>query len=243
MRRAAWILVGILACSAGYASERLPGKSFGFDLAAGSPQLIGLELRYIGWSNVSVGFGFGSAPVNGVLNKFIALPGVPVALGLSDPYTLQPSATYYLYSSSAFLRYQFQQSGFFLGATIANLTFVGNVLGNLRNDNTGSVVAGAVTGTATVSQFVAGVHGGYQLPLFWGLYGELGLGGAYMFSPSRSVTLGGTALAAVGVSPGGEAAFDSAKNSVTNTFNSFVAQYEAMFKVMPFLFITLGYAF
>lgn len=224
-----------------YANDAFPNKTLALDVIAGTPQFLGLEISYLGWSTIVPGFGFGSAPINGLLNSMIRLSSVPVSFSLPDTYNLYPTATYGLYSYSGFIKIFPGKSGFFSDILLNYATFTANVSANLKNETTGGTSSNAVTGTANLNQLTLGLTVGYQFRVsnfFFSLAG----GGGWLFTPAYAVSLGGTAASVIGVIPNGEQAFSSAKSQIQTSFDSAVASYRATIKFMPIFYINVGIA-
>jgi len=225
------------------AEDRYPEKSFGVDVAGGFPQFIGLEFTYLKWSNIVPGIGFGSAPINGILNSAVHLPTVPVNFSLPDTYNLYPNANYSLYSTLIFVKYFFSNSGFFLDALLSSFTFNANIQGNLKDENTGITTSGAINGSATLTQLMVGLTVGYQFLIQSSFFIEFAAGGGYLLPPIYSTSISGTAASIVGVIPNGEQDFNNAKSQVQSAFNSAVNSYSSLTKFVPFAFIDLGFTF
>lgn len=225
------------------AGDRFPGKTFGLSAVAGVPQFIGLELSYLNFSSFIFGMSFGSAPINGILNSRISLTPVPVQFSLPDTYNLYPTASYSMYSASVFVKFFPWKGGFFFDFTLSNVSFNTSVQGNLKDETTGGVFNSALSGSASLSQFILGLSAGYQVSIKSSVFLEFAVGAGYLLSPAYSISLGGTAAAAVGVVPNGEQAFSSAKSQVQAMYDSAINTYRSALSVIPMSYLNLGITF
>jgi hypothetical protein len=223
--------------------ERFRGKTVALDAVVGFPQMMGLELSYVGWGYLVPGISFGSAPIQGLLSKQVNLNPIPVQLPLADQYAVYPSSNFSLYSFSLFLKYFFPSSGFYFNFIYSTFTFSGSVSGGLKNETNGQSYSGIIDGNARLTQRMFGGAMGYQFIFGSNLFLETALGAGYLFNPSYSFSVGGSAVNALGVLPGGAENLNSAKSNVQSSFDSAVEAYRSALKVIPFVYLNFGFTF
>lgn len=228
-----------------FADPVLQNKNFAFDTGVGIPQLIGVNLSYVGWTPLSIGLGFGSAPINSLISRQVTLNPIPVSLpSISDSYSLYPSASFQVYSFSAFIKYFLGDSGWMAELLYTSLTLNASFQADLKDETTGGISSNVVSGSAQLTQPILGLALGYEFSFFSNFFASFALGAGYLFPPSYSFSIGGTASAALGALPSAdETSFDSAKSQIQSSFDSAVAAYRSALKFIPFLLINVGVAF
>ena len=239
----AFALALVLGTIPAAAQDSLSGKTFGMGVTGGFPQFIGLDLSYIGWPSLVPGISFGSAPIQQLLSSKIPLNPIPISFSLPDTYNLIPSADFSLYSVSAYVKYFFPNSGFYLELLIASLSASANVGGDLKNETTQLLSYSVISGSAKLNQSILGVATGFRVLIFSKLFMEGALGGGYLLPPTYSISIGGTISNIVGIIPNGEQDFNNAKAQVQSSFDTAMATYRASVKILPFAFINIGFIF
>lgn len=239
-----FVLLGFLSKSVSAGSlDRFQGKTVGLDAVVGFPQMMGLELSYLGWGYLVPGISFGSAPVQTLLANQVKLGPIPVKFPLPDVYSVYPISNFSLYSFSLFLKYFFPRSGFYFNLIYSSSTFTGNVSGSLKNETNGNDVNGVIDGSAHLTQRMVGGAFGYQFIFGSSLFLETALGAGYLLNPSYSVSIGGSAVNALGLLPNGAENLNGAKSSIQSSFDSAMNAYRSAIKVVPFVYINFGFAF
>jgi hypothetical protein len=229
--------------SQGFASD-FPGKTFGVDIVGGFPQLVGLELSYLGWTYINPTLSFGSAPINGLLSSFIPLSPMAVNLAVPDTYNLYPSSNFGLSSFSFYLKCFFsEKSGFFVDLIVARAAFSATVSGDLRNETTKNTLGGAISGSASLNQMMVGLAVGYQITIASTFFIEGALGGGYLLAPNYSTSFGGSAANFLAIAPNGEQMLNDAKAQLQSSFDSAVSTYISSVKYLPFAFLNVGFTF
>lgn len=219
------------------------GKLIGVGAVGGVPQLLGAELSFLGWGWIQPGITFGSVPVNSLLNSAIPLSPIPINISIPGLFNLYPSASYSLFGYGGFAKLRLTSWGLIANLLVSKVTFTGSATASLKNELTSGVVSGVVSGSFALEQWMVGPTFGIQASLGNALSFELALGGGYLLPPSYSLSLGGSAPAALSVLPGGTTAFDDAKSSLRDTFDSAVRSYRALTSFVPFAYVSLGYSF
>lgn len=135
------------------------------------------------------------------------------------------------------------RGAFFVRFSYGNLAFQLNGTGTLNNVTAGTSLPGAISVVANVNQPMVSTKVGWD----WALSDQLslgtGVGIAYLLTATNSTTTGGSATGAFAIAPDAEAAYTSAKNSMTNSFNAAIAELNALSRIIPSVFVTIGYAF
>jgi hypothetical protein len=221
-----------------------PGKTFGVDIVGGFPQLVGLELSYLGWTYINPTLSFGSGPINGLLGSLIPLSPMPVNLAVPDTYNLYPSANFGLSSFSFYLKCFFaEKSGFFVDLMLARASFSASVSGNLRNETTQNTLGGAVSGSASLSQLMVGLAVGYQINIASTFFIEGAVGGGYLLAPTYGISFGGSAASFLAIAPNGEQMLENAKAELQSSFDSAISTYISSVRYLPFAFLNVGFTF
>ncbi len=242
--RVAFVILGfLLGPSSAAESAHFSGKSFGLSLTGGFPDFIGLDLAYLGWSPFVLGISFGSAPIQTILSSKIPLDPIPVDFSLPDQYSLIPNANFNLYSVSAYLKYFFSKSGFYIELLTANLTFGANVGGDLKNETSEVTSYSVVNGSARLNQVIIGMMGGFHAMVLSNLFIEGALGAGYLIFPVYSISIGGTISNVIGIVPNGEQTFNDAKLQIQTSFDSAMTAYRSSIKVLPLAFVNIGITF
>lgn len=238
----AFLILGLVALS--LSAPARGASSFSVDIAAGIPHLLSFELSYWGLGPFVAGVGFGSLPVNRVLQNNIPIDNRAVSGG----YTLLPTANYSFIAISAFLRYfpfnGNKGSGTFLELNVARWKFNANVVGDLREDGTGSVVGSALNGTIDFQQPLASVIVGYRSMLTANLFLHAGVGATYLFTPSHTTVINGAISSVLPLASQPTIdSFEQAKTDVDNQVNNGVNALETTTKVIPAIWFNMGWLF
>ena len=218
-------------------------KTIGINGIAGFPQMLGLEFRYLGLNPIHFGVSFGSLPINSILNSQITLEPIPLDLSLGDTYYMYPFTSYQALSTSVFTRYCFGEGGFFFQLMYTSWSFSASVSGSLQNETLGTSFGGAISGSASLNQAMVTPSFGYQFYIFDDLFMEFALGASILTKPTRSISLGGTAIAALMLLPGGEEEFEKAKTQIETQYNDAIDTLDRTLKILPAISIGLGWSF
>lgn len=241
------ILGFVLLAALSTRSLRAADKLIGMEVSAGLPQVISLQLTYLGLGPIIIGVGFGSAPVNGFLQQQIPTTGIALNLGLPDPYSLVPSASFSFTTTSLFVRYQPStgaRSGFLAELNIARWKFNANLVGDLRNENTGVISPSAATGTFDYGQPALSGMVGYRFAIGEGFGIQLQTGVICLFGGSSTTVMGGDLTAVLPFAgPTAQADFERAKLDINSQVTQGAEQFQQAAKWLPALSLTLGYAF
>jgi hypothetical protein len=233
----------LLCCQARSESSKI----LGIEVAAGAPQVLSVQLVYWGLGTVAVGIGFGSAPVNSLIQPSVPTTTIALSLGLPDSYSLIPSSSFSLTTTSAFLRYKptgATGSGFISELNFARWGFGAAVNGTLLNQTTGDRTSGVATGSLDLSQPVLSAMVGYQVALADSLTVLFSGGVGYLFPTAYTTTISGsitTALPLAGAAA--QADFESAKSNLNQQIRTGIDTVRSRVRWIPALSITLGYVF
>lgn len=244
MKRVVGLL--LMAALAGRASAAAD-KRIGMEVSAGLPQVISLQLTYLGLGPIIIGVGFGSAPVNRFLQQQIPTTGIPLNLGMPDPYSLVPSASFSFTTTSVFVRYQPSGgggSGFLAELNFARWKFNANLVGDLRNENTGVVSPGAATGTFDYGQPALSGMIGYRFGIGDGFGVQIQTGVICLFGGASTTAMGGDLTSVLPFAgPTAQADFERAKLDIDTQVTRGAEQFQQAAKWLPALSLTVGYAF
>jgi len=219
-------------------------KNVGLGLSGGLPQLISLEMSLLTLSPLTFGLTYGSAPINGIINRQLNLKPIPIDVGGGlGSFEIVPNASFSLTSFSGYVRYYFGNEWFFAQLGYGALTFKASVSAGLRNKDTGASVGGIVSGSATLVQPMVYPAIGGEVLFPFGLYMNLGLGAGYLLKLKKSISIGGTAVSYASLLPETSAALNEAKAKLETEFNQKVDEIRELVNWSPVAFISLGLAF
>jgi hypothetical protein len=220
------------------------GQTLSVDVSAGVPHLLSFELAYLGLGPVVVGVGFGSLPVNSVLQRSIPMDNRAISGG----YTLLPSGNYSFLTVSAFLRWfplaKDKADGMFLELNVARWKFTSNVTGDLRNDSSGAVIGNALSGTIDFQQPMATLGIGYKYSIGSSFFLQGAVGATYLFTPSHTTVIGGSIEQVVPLANQSTIdSFEQAKADVNAQVERGVGTLQSTTKIIPALWLGMGWAF
>lgn len=219
------------------------GKQFAADFAVGLPQLIGLELSYIGFSKFAFGLGFGSLPIQKILDSQITLSPIPVTSVGDSTFSFVPSATYRFYGAEVFGRFYPWDSGLFTQAGYALWNFHGSISGALQNDTLGTSFNDVLSGSLAFSLPMITTSIGYQWIWNFGLFIDAGIGASILLKPSYSLSISGTATTIAELLPDASAQLDSARDQLSSQIDSALQSLSATVPVLPNIYLAIGWAF
>jgi len=230
------------------ALSRSNKHTFAAGLTVGPPQLASLELAFQISRFFTIGVAVGTLPINEIVNQNVPLSPVSVDLGLSEPHSIVPTASYRFTTTSAFLRIfpwgPKDGSGVFLDLNYARWKFTASVSGNLENDSSESVLGNAISGSLTFSQPVASASIGYRFSLFSSLFAQIGAGVGYLLDSELSTSIGGTITTILPLA--GESAvaeFETVKADVDTQVKDGINSAKDVTKLIPSIFLTLAWGF
>gem|GEM_PF-3762088 len=220
------------------------GQTLSVDVTAGVPHLLSFELAYLGLGPVVVGVGFGSLPVNSVLQRNIPMD----SRAISGGYTLLPSGRYSFLTVSAFLRWfplsKDKVDGMFLELNVARWKFTSSVTGDLREDSSGRVVGNALNGTIDFQQPMATFAIGYKYSIGSSFFLHGAVGATYLFKPTHTTVIGGSIEQVVPLANQSTVdSFEQAKTDVNAQIDGGVNTLQSTTKIIPALWVGMGWAF
>jgi hypothetical protein len=221
-------------------------KNFEIEVVAGLPQIMSIQVGFMGMRPFVFGVGLGTVPIDPLLQRFIPVQNVPLNLGLPDAYTLVPSSRFSLTSASVFVRYQPQGTGSgFLGEfNIGLWRFGATVAGALRNDTAGTSTSNVATGTLDLLQPVVSAMFGYRIAFTEALGLHLQAGAIYLLKTSYTTSTGGTLTSVLPLAgAAAQADFERAKGEVETQIHQGIDNTRAYTNWLPALSVTLAYAF
>lgn len=218
-------------------------KTVRVGVTGGLPNLIAGELAYVKLSPFAFGITFGGFPVQNLIASRVSLSTIPLSVTSPNTYTISPSATYYLNGMELFVNYYPWKGIFFVRLSYANLAFQLNGTGALNNVTAGTTLPGAISVVANVSQPLVSAKVGWDFSLTDSITLGTGVGVGYLLTATNTTTTGGSATGAFAIAPDADAAYNSAKASMTNSFNAAVAELNAQTRIIPSAFVTLAYGF
>jgi hypothetical protein len=152
----------------------------GVAFTAGVPQLLALDVRVTALSHFEFGAGYGAFPVNALANSIYQFQPTAVDLGTSDRYNLYPTGSYGLSGIFAFARFfPSSDGGFFVHLGIHSVNFSANINGSLKNETTGGVTNGALSGSIGINQPLVMVGPGWQFLIGKSEYQQSNYGSSY----------------------------------------------------------------
>ncbi len=209
--------------------------------------MLSVQLVYWGLGKVAIGIGFGSAPVNGPLQAAVPTSTIPLSLGLPDSYSLIPSTSFSLTTTSAFIRYKpsgAPGTGFITELNVARWGFGASLNGTLLNQTTGERTSGVASGRLDLAQPVLSAIVGYQFGITDALSVLVSGGVSYLFSTSYTSSIGGSITTAIPLAgAGAQADFDNAKANFNAQVRSGVDSVRSRVQFLPSLSVTVGYLF
>lgn len=218
--------------------------SFTLGATAGSPMLLGLELTYVHSSSFEAGLSFGSFPINDIFASQVALDPIDVDLGLSDPYKLYPEARFQFTGFSPYLRYYPGAADWYLQLAYTVWRFSVAATGDLRNETTGAVSAGLISGNLLVVPQLVTLATGWRFYVTDQWIINFGFGVSYVGETENNLNIGGSVTSALPfVPPSGQTAFDDAKAVLQNSVNDALNEARTTLKVLPSAFISTAIAF
>lgn len=209
----------------------------------GLPQMIGGEIRYLGVRGFSFGLGFGSLPINGIMNSAVTLDPQQVDLVAGKVHMLTPEAKYSMFSTTLSARYYPWEGGLFAQLGFASWVFKTQFSGTLQNVTDDTDPVEAISGSASINQTMASLSVGYQIGSGSGFFADFGLGGSFHFRPGRSISIGGLATNAGLVGASEEEALEAEVDDVEAQFNEAVDEFAAKVNFSPVLYFGVGWAF
>jgi hypothetical protein len=219
------------------------GKNFSLGVTAGLPHFISLELGYLGLNWLSFLVGFGSFPINSLINSFVKIDPIPLATVGGNSFSVVPTTSYALYGVNATVRAHPFDGGFFTQFTYANWTFNGSVGVGLRNDTSGVSYGNIVNGSLTLGIHQLGLLIGYQFFFKFGLFIDLGLGASALLAMNGKASIGGSAADFASIVGSNNLDLDSVKTSINTQVQSALELAKAQIPALPDIFISVGYAF
>jgi hypothetical protein len=232
------------ALSGSFSSNKT-SHTVGLALTTGFPQLISAEVRVTSVPHLEFGLGFGGFPANAVASSIYTPKPVPIDLHLTDTYNLYPSTSFSLTGFYAFARWfpGDSSSGFFWHLSFHTVSFSAQLDGDLKDETTGGTIKGALSGDVSLLQPLVMTGPGYQF--LFGEHFHLDLGAALivLFHASSSVNIGGSLAALASLDPTAQANYNAAKASVADQVNGAMATYQSSVKVLPSVYMSLGYLF
>lgn len=219
------------------------GRNFSLGVATGLPHFISLEVGYIGLNWLSFFAGFGSFPLNTVVNSVIKISPIPLATVAGNSFSVVPSTSYSLYGFNASVRAHPLDGGFFTQATYANWIFNGTLALGLRNDTSGTTYNNIVSGTLGLNFHQIGLLIGYQFFFKFGLFIDLGIGASYLAALTSNVSVGGSAADFASIVGTNNLDLDAVRTSINSQVQSALDLIRNQVPVLPDVLITVGYAF
>jgi len=216
------------------------GHDFGVGIVTGVPELLGVELKWMPWDILETSAGLGSAPINGFLQSQVTLSPIPVDLQTGDTFNLYPSATYSLSTVALGIKLMPWTEGLFIKAGYQAIQFATNYTANLKNETTGGVSNGVISGTLSLSQPVVTPMLGYQFTISPRLYIDLSLGASIMLPANSTLTTGGSLASIMTLSPGGTQNFENAKADLQTQVDNAIRAYQSQLRVFPSMLIGFG---
>ncbi len=216
---------------------------FGIGATVGFPQLISGEIVVTALPNFEFGGGFGSFPINGIAQSLYAFSPVPIDLQTGNTFQLNPSATYSISGLYGFARWFPWETGFFLQFGMATLAFSAQLNGTLVNTTLNTSVSGALAGSISLNQPMLEIGPGYQVRIGDHFHLDMGLGIMYLFGASSSVTIGGSLANFASLNSTAQSNYTAAQQSVVNAVNQAMTIYQQNLKLLPSLYLTVGYLF
>ena len=233
----------VLLPSTAFASDSgRVSKTLGVNLVGGAPELVGLQISYVGLNKLTFGAGFGTLPVSSFINKLAPLSSISMQMASGGPYNIYPSAQYSLNSLSLFARW-FPIGSFFTSLGYSHLLGGGNLTGNLTNESTGGTTYGALTGNATFNQPIVTLALGYEFFHSSGFFLNVGAGLGYLLRLNYSVTIGGTIADLAPLDPTAASSFEEAKANLKTQVDDAITKLEGTTRIIPSVFIGMGWAF
>jgi hypothetical protein len=216
----------------------------GIALTAGVPQLLALDARVTALAHFEFGIGYGAFPINSLANSIYQYQPTPVDLGTSDRFNLYPSGTYALSGVFAFARFfPSNNGGFFVHESNHSVNFSADISGSIKNETTGGVTNGALTGGVDINQPLLMVGPGWQFLIGDHFNLDISLA-ALIFLPATSNTqIGGSLAGFAALNSGAQTSYDQARTSITQSVNEAMAKYQESVKILPTAYLSIGYLF
>lgn len=236
------LLLAIISIPAN-ASQRPNNRDIGIEASAGIPELVGLRLSYLRISHLILGGGFGTFPVNSFLKSKIQLSPTPIQMSSGGPYNMYPSATYTVMGFHAFLKYFPFESGWFSSFEYASLGARGVFSGDLKNESTGKISGGALSGDFQYTQPILAFTLGYEFYIQQRINISFGIGVGYLPKSTYTLSMGGTASSIAPLDPVADQSFENSKQEIQAQTAAGVAALQNSFKFIPSIYLTIGWLF
>lgn len=215
----------------------------GLNAVAGTPYLLGVQMSYIASAKFHFGFGFGSLPINSLLQAKIKFDPVPIDLPLDGVFNIYTSATYSITSSSVFTRYYPNEDWLFTELGYSFWKFNASVNGDLKNETLGTVSHAAISGNGTLNQHMLTLAAGYEHLYQSGFFFNIALGASWLVRVYHTVTIGGNASQIAPLVSGADEKFTAASESIKSQIDKSVQTYRDKISILPALFFSIGYVF
>ena len=104
-------------------------------------------------------------------------------------------------------------------------------------------MSGAFGGTLNYRQPIWLVQVGWEAFFANGLYFDFGMGAGFLSAPAYSLSIGGSAIDALSIMPGGQATLDQSISQVRAQVDSAVSTLRDKVHIIPAIIIGIGWAF
>ncbi len=234
------VAVGLLSGIASAHAQERGDRWVSLALNAGNPGLFSGSIGLVKVPWFEVGFHFGFAPIDPLVQTQIRLS--PVALALdAGQYSIHPRGTYSMTNFGGYVRILPFEAPWYLEIDASYYNLGGSVTGDLRNSQTNASSSGAVSGSVFIGAPALSLSVGRHFVVTRDFFFTVNLGVTVPIAVQSRVTTGSNAAAVLPLVPGASSAFDTATNTIQQQVEEGVAQIRSMTLVLPALTLGMGF--
>jgi len=227
-----------------FAGRGRGGKDAQVAVVGGLPNLLGLQMGFIGLKKWTFGAEFGMYPgVDSYINDHYKLNPIPIGVISKNPYYLVPTAEYNLMNMGGFIRFFPFSQVLFLHAGFGALRLGGNISADFRDELTGFTMNDVVSADLTVWVPHTSLLIGLEAQFGFGLFLNVAIGGMYLIQAKHTLDIGGLAGMAIMADPDSDDGLTGAKKDLDKKITKELENFYNQYKISPAAFFSIGFAF
>lgn len=201
---------------------------------------MGGNFAIVGIPFIVVGAGYGTFPINSVLQKRVSIDNI----ALGSEFELIPRAEYSLRTGVYFARiYPFGgiNDGLFIEGTYAPWRFKADVTADLYSKTLNRVLlSNIIAGEVKLKEDIFSLSIGYQFLFSNGMFFSLGGGVARIERPTYEISVTGDYLRYILLIPSLREDYEKAKREVEADIDSKINEYYDKYNYVPSVFVSIG---